>query len=230
MYVHGPGQYEQIFIKRDDYYHNHLVITCSEEDSTYILNYNSSVKTFVLHPLMDIESIIVKDKYKKKYITMVCSKEFQDIKGLDIFIKIAKKLPTYKFMIVGDIGPQDISCECPENIIFKGIVRQMRNVYKLTKLLIMPSRIESFGMVSREALLNDIPVICTDLLGLRKASYNLANFIPLNELANIELWTETILRVEKEAHNYNVLEKYLTEEADSLSRLMQQLVLLKMNN
>jgi len=49
----------------------------------------------------------------------------------------------------------------------------MKDIYSQTKILLVSSKQESFGLVIREALLNNITVICTELPGTIKSSYNL---------------------------------------------------------
>ena len=222
VYIHGPGQYEQNFTKKDTFYSGFpecfLLLTCSTKEKENVLLYDSNIDMHVQCPIINLSEILVKNPSTtdKKYITMVCSKPYLKIKGFDIFLKIAHKLPQYEFMVVGDVAKSDtneFNIEC-DNIFFKGIVHNMADVYSQTKILLMPSRQESFGIVCKEATLNQIPVIAADLPGIRESSYGLARLVQLDKLENEDLWIDQINQIinNTDTNKKNIaLDKYIIE-------------------
>lgn len=219
VYIHGPGQYEQFFGK----YTNEcsLVIFCSEEQKNYVLDYNKLINYHIQHPIINLSSILVKKNNKKKYITMICSKPFIHVKGLDIFIKIAKKMSNQNFMIVGDLSLQDV--EYLSNICVKGKIKNMYEVYEETYLLLLPSRHDPFPSVIREAIFNNIHVIASELPTINQLSYNLAITIPYNEIENIDLWINEINQINIEPLKNNALEKYKMELENSIKNLFNKI-------
>lgn len=121
------------------------------------------------------ESFVSKER-EPKYVTMVnpCI-----TKGVSIFAKLAqiaqKELPNVKFLAVdgrGSFGDSISALHLPEseetpysaqmfqNVDIAQHTNNMKEVYKLTKVLIAPSlAYESWGRVVSEAVLNKIPVI-----------------------------------------------------------------------
>jgi len=99
------------------------------------------------------------------FITMVnCNID----KGAKVFQQIARAIPTRQFLAVkGHHGPQItmrtrniMQWECQEDI---------RDVLRVTSLLLVPSIYESYGRIAIEAAACGIPVIASDTPGLRES-------------------------------------------------------------
>lgn len=122
------------------------------------LNYNW--ESIVFPP--PIDDWVKTDGEERKYITLI---NLNENKGSRYFYSLAKKLPQYQFLGVrGSYDTQNI-----ENIPNVQIIRNtpdIRDVYKKTKILLVPSFYESWGMVAGEGLLNGIPVIYNPTPGL----------------------------------------------------------------
>jgi hypothetical protein len=91
-------------------------------------------------------------------------------KGPNIFWGLARALPDTKFLGVrGAYGNQD---ERPglRNVELIDTVTDVRNlVYARTRVLVVPSRYESYGRVAVEACAAGIPVVASPTAGLREA-------------------------------------------------------------
>lgn len=135
----------------------------------------------VLEPLID-PSCLAEDK-GRKYITLVnlCKN-----KGARQFYKIAERMPDYQFLgIVGSYMDQ-IERKLPNVTIWPKT--EIRKVFEVTRVTLMPSDYESWGMVAAESLANGIPVICSPTPGLvencgyaaiYKSWHNVTEYIPL---------------------------------------------------
>lgn len=90
-----------------------------------------------------------------EYITLINANL---LKGLDIFCKMARKYPDRKFL---GVKPYYNAVNVPAlpNIDWIDIQDDIRNVLKRTRLLLVPSKYESWGRVAFEAMYNGIPVI-----------------------------------------------------------------------
>lgn len=109
-----------------------------------------------------------------------------DVKGVKIFIQIAKRLPNVKFAIWASWGS---NAEIRErlrdvpNIELRESCRNMEEVWQELKVLLVPSLwFEAWGMVVTEAQLRGIPVISSDSGALPEAKLGVPYVIPVNSL------------------------------------------------
>jgi glycosyltransferase involved in cell wall biosynthesis len=123
-----------------------------------------NVRHVVVNPPIERERVVAATR-KPEYITLInlCA-----AKGPDIFYHLAKKFPDEKFLGV-EGGYEDQVKEDLPNVEFVAHGPDMASVYAKTKVLLMPSRYESFGMAAVEAQANGVPIIASDLPGLRDA-------------------------------------------------------------
>lgn len=128
------------------------------------LRHRSIKQSIVIHP-----PVYIKDYKVKKindYITLI---NLNRNKGGDFLIELAKKMTDRKFMGVwGSYGDQKFDNKlCNIHYVFN--TPEIKNVYKRTRILIMPSIYESYGRTAIEAAASGIPVICSDTPGLRES-------------------------------------------------------------
>jgi glycosyltransferase involved in cell wall biosynthesis len=84
------------------------------------------------------------------------------IKGIDLFIKLAMALPDKKFLAVrGYYQAVPYSGVLPPNLEWIDFTRDIKSIYKRTRILLVTSKYESFCVVAVEAMANGIPVIYT---------------------------------------------------------------------
>jgi glycosyltransferase involved in cell wall biosynthesis len=89
-------------------------------------------------------------------------------KGAQLFYDLAKAEPNRKFIgVVGGHGPQIIRKMLP-NVEIMEHGPDMKRVWSQTRVLLMPSVQESYGLVAVEAGLNGIPTIAHPTDGLRE--------------------------------------------------------------
>ena len=122
-------------------------------------------------------------------------------KGGKIVHEIAKRMPHLKFLqVLGSYGTQYISTDDKQPIINMdnyairyGLgaltnvevienTADIRSIYKRTKVLLMPSEYESWGMVATEAMCSGIPVIAAPTFGLKENLGNSGIFVERNDI------------------------------------------------
>lgn len=97
-------------------------------------------------------------------VTMV---NLQPNKGVATFERVAARMSSHPFLaVVGTHGPQDLTLDRYPNIEIHPVTQDMREVWARTKVVLMPSEYESFGMVAAEACVSGIPVIAHPTPGL----------------------------------------------------------------
>lgn len=128
---------------------------------------------YTLHPPCDTSYYNVNDDpASNKFITLI---SLNERKGGYMFKKIAEAMPDRQFMGVwgsyDNPGPMKLSQQqivdmMPPNVTIVQNSPDILNVYRQTRLLLMPSDYESWGRTATEAMCNGIPVICTPTDGL----------------------------------------------------------------
>lgn len=93
-----------------------------------------------------------------QYVTLINA---NILKGLPLFIELATRMPTVKFL---GVRPYYNKIKVPENIPnikWIDVQEDIRDVMKQTRVLLVPSLYESWGRVAFEAMYNGIPVLHT---------------------------------------------------------------------
>lgn len=90
-------------------------------------------------------------------------------KGAEVFWQLAKDEPSRRFLgVIGGYGSQMIPREIPRNVTLMENSPDVRRVYEQTRILLMPSKYESWGRVAVEAACSGIPTIAAPTPGLRE--------------------------------------------------------------
>lgn len=115
---------------------------------------------------------VCEDPFNNEFITLI---SLNENKGGNIFYRIAEAMPDRKFLgVTGSYDHQIIRTLPNVTIVPKGEILQY---YRQTRLLLMPSKYESWGMTASEAMCSGIPVICTRTPGLMENCGEAGNYI-----------------------------------------------------
>ena len=128
----------------------------------------------VFPPAVDYrEYDLGQDPRKNEYITLI---NLNENKGGRILYQIARAMPDKKFLAVKGGYDEQIIEELP-NVHHMDHTPNIREVYRQTRILLMPSEYESWGMCATEAMANGIPVICTPTFGLLENCGDAARYV-----------------------------------------------------
>ena len=160
-----------------------------------LLNYNFS--NFILPPPTDYRDFdLGQDHNKSDYITLI---NLNKNKGGEIFEQIARAMPHKKFLgVMGSYDEQIIPNLPNVKIVPKST--NIKGYYKETRILLMPSDYESWGITATEAMSTGIPIICTDTPGLLENCGKAAIYV--KDRNNIKAWVEAITKLD-EKENYS---------------------------
>jgi glycosyltransferase involved in cell wall biosynthesis len=127
----------------------------------------------VVHPPLEYERHTV-DKIGES-VTLV---NLQDNKGVNIFHDLVSRMPDVPFLgVEGTHGKQEYQ-RSHLNVDYMRTTQDMRDVWRRSKVVLMPSEYESYGMVAAEACVNGIPVIANPTPGLVECLGDAGIFIP----------------------------------------------------
>lgn len=188
---HGPNQWGHASINNYFIFNSYQL---AEEELTKIdLKYYD-----VVYPRIDLPKFknigldVIRDS--RKYITFIGRPE--KAKGVELFMQIATILSDMDFLFVG--GQPDKDIIIPKNVEVRPFTFQPELVYKQSRIVLVPSHYEAFGMVSVEASLCGVPVISTALPGIKEATSELSNYV--NSFDNPNMW---ISEIKKVLNNYD---------------------------
>lgn len=143
-------------------------------------------ESFVLPPPVDI------DYYRVTPGDCITLINLNEAKGAEVFYKLAELMPNQKFLgVKGSYGKQIVK-QLP-NVEILETQTDIREVYKRTRILIMPSSYESWGRTATEAMASGIPVICTDTFGLRENCGDAGIYC---DRKDIQKWVEMIEKLQ----------------------------------
>lgn len=167
-------------------------------------------KSLVLYPSIKTDNYLLDNK-DPKYITFVNP---HTRKGLEIFIKIAEKMLEYKFLVVEGWGktPKTSPINNMKNVTVMPNQLDMREVYKMTRILIVPSVWqEAFARVVIEAQTSGIPVIAGKHSGLIESVGS--GGILLDEYLDADSWIKVINDLQVDNAKYKLLSNRAVENA-----------------
>lgn len=155
-------------------------------NSVFLLNLaNRNVQHVVVSPPVDRARVKAPAGLEQRFVTLV---SLFENKGPHVFYALARQLPDRPFLgVKGAYGAQQV--EDLANVEIRENTPDVRRVYGESRIVLMPSAEESFGMVAVEAQSNGVPVIASDLPSLRESLGDGALFVEREHVAG---WAEAI--------------------------------------
>jgi glycosyltransferase involved in cell wall biosynthesis len=127
-------------------------------------------------------------------ITLV---NLNELKGGPVLAAMASALPRHRFLgVLGDYGEQIVPDPLPANVEIVPTTPDIRTVLTRTRILLMPSRFETFGRLSLEAAASGIPTIAAPVAGLREALGDAGIWAPRDDP---DAWADQIRRLDDPA-------------------------------
>jgi glycosyltransferase involved in cell wall biosynthesis len=159
------------------------------------LESNNTHPSIVIHPKVDTAPFKVQKK-DPRYVTLINCNEN---KGGAIVIQLAKALPDVQFLAIkGGYHKQILDPNPPPNLTYLETQEDMTKIYEETKILIVPSKSETWGRVAVEAMASGTPVITSRSPGLLECVGKSAISCDRNDTS---CWVEkinTLMKSEKE--------------------------------
>lgn len=138
----------------------------------------------VIHPPLEFDRHAVPDTGSA--VTLV---NLQENKGVRLFHELARRMPDVRFLgVEGTHGQQEYRRDL-KNIEYYPVTQDMRNVWQKSRIVLMPSGYESYGMVAAEACVNGIPVIAHPTPGLLECLGGAGIFLPRDD---VDAWESTV--------------------------------------
>jgi glycosyltransferase involved in cell wall biosynthesis len=144
-----------------------------------------------LAPSIVVHPVVEPERYRCETGTKITLVNPTPTKGANTFKALAKQMPEREFLAVeGGYGDQVITAPGTDpkyaatgNIEWMAHTPDIREVFRKTRVLLMPSDYESYGRVGIEAACAGIPTITHPTEGLKEAFGNAGIFIDRNDIA-----------------------------------------------
>ena len=146
---------------------------------------------FTLTPPVDYREFDLDIKpSENEYITLV---NVNENKGGKILVELARAMPNKSFLGVLGSYDEQITQNLP-NVRYVSNTTNIKEWYAQTRIVIMPSEYESWGMVATEAMCSGIPVICTEADGLKENCGKAGIYV--KDRNDIKSWVSEITRLD----------------------------------
>lgn len=157
-------------------------------------------------------------------VTLMHISNFRPVKRIEdvirVFAKVAAQMEA-RLILVGD-GPHSSLAEgmvgemgLSRKVAFVGVVDQVAPFLKAADLLLLPSQMESFGMVALEAMASGVPVVASRVGGLPEVvEHGVTGF--LAPVGDVEKMAEYSLRILSECRGRKEFAKRALERAVGL--------------
>jgi len=135
----------------------------------------------VVHPIFDRQAFETTPGDRVTFVNL------SDSKGVAMFQKLVRFMPDVQFLgVKGGYGAQ--RSVVGRNVEVVACTQNMRDdVYARTRVLLMPSKAETWGMVGVEAMCSGIPVMASPTPGLKESLGDAGVFVEQN---NFKGWIE----------------------------------------
>jgi glycosyltransferase involved in cell wall biosynthesis len=131
----------------------------------------ANYKSYIVKPWIDMRRFLkisgANDMNSKHYVTLI---NLNKSKGGQLLVDLAKEMPDVQFLgVEGGYGDQ-VRDTSLRNLTYMSKTDKIEEVYKKSKIVIMPSDLETWGRVAIEAMAASTPVIINDVEGMREAT------------------------------------------------------------
>ncbi len=128
-------------------------------------------------------------------------------KGGRMLAELARANPDQQFVgVIGGHGRQHLA-PGRANLRYMKAGDKMDALYSKTKALLFPTRSETYGMVVAEAMMYGIPVIASDLPGVREAGGDAPTYLsPIDFFS----WDKEVKRISDSSHDLHAYMSYLS--------------------
>lgn len=199
--------------------HNPVVMELAEDNSfgAFVTRQCFEWDSCVLHPLVNPDDYRVNTH--GDHVTLV---NLFANKGPHIFYELARRFPEQKFLaVMGGYGKQETEWGL-DNVTHISNKKDMREIYRKTKVVLMPSKYESYGRIAVEAAASGIPSVVTGTPGLREALGDAGNFVDNRE--DIDDWERKLRLLLTDASYYReASDACTTRSAELWTRSQEEL-------
>jgi glycosyltransferase involved in cell wall biosynthesis len=183
----GPGSFVTSASKTALLHRTAGIITVSQYLQDYLLQWGGLGSALIRFPVYGPLPSAPLDTFSDGLVMMINP---SIIKGLSLFLEMAKQLPHLQFGAVPTWGTSRADrarMSERKNVQVVRAEEDVNEIFKQTKILVVPSLwAEAFGQVVVEAMMRGIPVVASDSGGLREAKLGVDYVVPVQQILRYE--------------------------------------------
>lgn len=166
-----------------------------------------------VHREMTVHPPVTPEEHRTKPGNAITLVNLNGNKGGHLFSELARRMPDHEFLgVSGAYGDQAIPETPPDNLTIAPTTSDMRaDVWARTRVLLLPSRSESYGLVGVEAMCSGIPVIAHPQPGTYESLSYAGTFVDRDD---VDGWVRSIELVKK---NWAALSRISKSRSQDLS-------------
>jgi glycosyltransferase involved in cell wall biosynthesis len=163
------------------------ILTSSKYLKTYIQRWGGLESFVATVPVYGVPPFPHLGSFDSPYVTMINP---SNIKGLPIFLELARRFREVKFAAVptwATIAADRSALESVPNVRVLQPNENVDDIFMQTRILLVPSLWgEAFGLVVVEAMLRGIPVLASNVGGLVEAKLGVDYILPVQRIESYE--------------------------------------------
>ena len=153
-----------------------------------------NLPSIVVYPPVDWRDYVIEST--KEYVSLI---NMNENKGGLIFMELVKRMPDVKFLGVKGAYDKQVLLQT-DNLTLIDNTPNIKEIYGKTKILLMPSKYESWGRTAVEAMSSGIPVIAHPTPGLKESCGDAGIYC---DRENLEAWVKEIRKLMDDDVYYN---------------------------
>jgi len=173
------------------------ILVCSKDITLFWKKFLPFFQKKIFHVPVPIDTELFSPKNKvlsRKKLglpnkpTIIFVGRIEYLKGSDILLELIRRNPSKQFILIGKLNDSSFKKQELENLLLidSKTSKELVYYYNSADLCIFPSRLESFGIVPREAMSCGVPAIVSDISALRTIEPAIKAF-PSPEIFNREI-------------------------------------------
>ena len=163
------------------------ILTSSKYLKSYIQKWGGLDSFVAFLPVYGVLPFPRPGSFANTYVTMINP---SNIKGLPIFLELARRFREVKFAVVptwATNAADRSACASLPNVTVLEPSENIDKIFQQTRILLVPSLWgEAFGLVVVEAMLRGIPVLASNLGGLIEAKLGVDYTLPVRQIETYE--------------------------------------------
>jgi glycosyltransferase involved in cell wall biosynthesis len=153
----------------------------------YIRRWSSLDSCVVSAPIFGVAPFPHLGSFDNPYVTLINPSK---IKGLPIFLELARRFPQTKFAAVptwATVSADRRACAELPNVVLLEPSEAIDDILAQTRILLTPSLWgEAFGLVAVEAMLRGVPVLASNVGGLVEAKLGVDYILPVQRIESYQ--------------------------------------------
>lgn len=183
----GPESFQVDAMKTDFLRQVAGIITVSTYLKDYIQRWSGLESVVLQWPVYGAGPFPRFGRFDNGFVTMVNPSR---IKGIGIFLQLARRLPEVQFSAVPTWATRNadrVALEQIPNVRLLSPTEEIDEIFAHTRILLVPSLWgEGFGNIGVEAMLRGIPVLASNIGGLAEAKLGIDYLLPIRPIEQYE--------------------------------------------